>query len=46
MLIFLEVKPNGVTTQMKALDEYMNSNGTVCVIAEESSFSCKQNLNV
>ena len=33
---------SGVT---KALDEY-KSNGTVCIITEESSFSCKWNLKV
>ena len=46
--IFLQRKPNVVTTQMKALDEYflIDPNGTVCVITEESSFSCKGNLQV
>ena len=54
----MQTKPKGVTTQMKALDEYIlmvlfvlllervHYNGTVRVITEESSFSCKQNLKV
>ena len=35
-----QTKPKGVTTQMKAFNEYMYSNGKVLVIAEESSFPC------
>ena len=44
-LIFFQTKLKGGTYQMKALDQdWADSNGTVCVTTEESSFSRKRNL--
>ena len=33
--MFLKTKPKGVTTQMKALDEYIQMVITACVITEK-----------
>ena len=44
-LIFFQTKLKGGTYQMKALDlDWADSNGTVCVTTEETSFSRKRNL--
>ena len=38
----MQTKPKGVKTQIKALNGRVHTNGTVCVITEQSSFSCKE----